>query len=39
MELQVNGWYIKLSSGIHMTRDIHDHTPVRMFFNNSRLVH
>ena len=33
MVLQGSGCCVKLSSGIHTTRDIHGYTPLRMFFS------
>ena len=39
MELQVRGWYAKLSSAINTTRNINGCTPVSRFGNNPRLMH
>ena len=39
MELQGRAWYVKLSSGINMTRYTNDRTPLCMFCNNLCLVH
>ena len=35
MELQGSGWYVKLSSGIYRTVDIHGHSPSRKFLKQS----
>ena len=39
MKLQSRHWYVKLSSGINMTRNINGLTPVCTLCNNMRLVH
>ena len=39
MELQGSGWYVNLSSGVNMTRNINGHTLVWTFWNNPLLVH
>ena len=39
MELQVIGWYIKLSSDINVTGNINGCTQVCTFFNNDHLMH
>ena len=39
MELQDRSQYVKLSSGINMTRNINGRTPVCIICNNMRLVH
>ena len=35
MELQGSGWYVKLSLGMHNTRDIHGRTPVLIILQSS----